>query len=73
MDLNEHHSVLAIKEYLESTVAAEQRFCDTHKSQPIVLGCADCWRFYCLHCMSSADICVDGELQQMLMLIAITG
>ena len=51
-------------EYLVSEITLDeqkQKFCDTHKDQPVSFGCAKCWMVYCPDCLSSIGTCGDSR------------
>ena len=56
------HNFLAIRDYLDSSFAEEQRYCQTHKAQVLNIGCKQCWMIFCPECLSTAGTCDNGEL-----------
>ena len=54
------HSMIGIRDYLNSTYSQEIRYCTKHRDQPLCLGCNKCWTVCCAKCVSTLGPCGNG-------------
>ena len=59
-EVNDHHQILSVTEYLKSSYAREVRFCDKHKEQVLSLACSKCYLIRCARCLKSGEGCPEG-------------
>ena len=59
-EVNDHHQILSVAEYLKSSYAREVRFCDKHKEQVLSLARSKCYLIQCARCLKSGEGCPEG-------------
>jgi len=59
--VSEEHSRIDMTEYKACAAKLEKRMCETHADVEYSLGCKVCLKLFCIQCVPTAGVCVDGK------------